>query len=209
MSKQEPRLRVARIVKATRTEGPGLRSAVWFAGCSIRCDGCFNPHLWHGGAGRSVDVSKLVESLCECEQIEGITLLGGEPFDQAQAAAQLALQIRMRELTVTTFTGFTFEELNASGDPHVRDLLAQTDLLIDGPFLRDQLDGGRPWVGSTNQRYWALTEVYADMAFLATQDALEVRVKADGSVLVNGWADTATLEALFADGFSRVRPRKT
>ena len=189
---------VSRWVSNTESEGPGNRFAVWVQGCSIRCPGCFNPHLWttRGGARYTpAELNGLVG-----DDVEGITLLGGEPFDQAASLAQFATLVRSRGLSVMTFTGFVLEDLRRSGDRSVSALLDQTDLLVDGRFEIDQLDLLRPWVGSRNQRFHALTARYEfvvdDLEEGLLSDQLEVRVSSDGTVRVNGWATDQSLETL-------------
>ena len=200
-------IRVGRLLARTDAEGPGTRAAVWVQGCTIRCPGCFNPHLWtaRGGADHTPDeLAAWVDP-----GVEGVTLLGGEPFDQAGPLARFAKLIRARGQTVMTFTGHRVEDLRAGGDPAAAALLDQTDLLVDGPFLRDRLDVDRPWVGSRNQRFHALTPRYAGLvADLASGpgDRLEIRVSPDGRVSVNGWATEAGLDVVL-DGLGRTRGR--
>jgi anaerobic ribonucleoside-triphosphate reductase activating protein len=135
--------------------------------------------------------------------VEGVTLLGGEPFEQAAPLARFADALRAAGLSVMTFTGYELPQLRqwALMRPDVAALLEATDLLADGPYLRDRPDTARPWVGSTNQGLHALTDRYADeISHLSRHaDRLEVRVESDGTVSVNGWAELAVLDELLAD----------
>ncbi|MFE6919673.1 4Fe-4S single cluster domain-containing protein [Nocardia sp. NPDC057663] len=192
------------MVTATAAEGPGIRTAIWVQGCAIRCAGCFNPHMWAPAGGDAVPVAEWIEQLIDdavTAQTEGITLLGGEPFDQAAPLARCAAAVRARGLSVMTFTGYTYADLRtwARHRRDIADLLAHTDLLADGPFRADLLDHRRPWVGSTNQGLRALTSRYADLDYAATPDRIEVRVGVDGMIEVNGWGDLESLDALLAD----------
>jgi anaerobic ribonucleoside-triphosphate reductase activating protein len=139
--------------------------------------------------GTKTSVSELVysiESAIEEHSIEGITLLGGEPFAHS-AASVLADEVRARGLSVMVFSGFTLSELKQKQAPDVDRLLAATDLLIDGPYLRDQPDSSRRWIGSSNQQIHFLTERYsADEAYWKQPDTLEIRLD-DGEVSVNGF----------------------
>ena len=195
-------VRVARFINRTEAEGPGTRSALWVQGCTIRCPGCFNPHLWGTHGGRMMAPERIAADIPL--DVEGLTLLGGEPFEQAEPLAELARLVQGRGQTVMTFTGYELDELRCAASPAVADLLNHTDLLVDGRFEVDRLDTARPWVGSTNQRFHALTARYADLAdrLAALPDRLEIRIALDGRVDVNGWADTASLEILF-DGLRR------
>lgn len=194
------RVAVARVVQSTSAEGPGVRAAIWVQGCSIRCPGCFNPHLWTGGR-HFVHVDDVAARVIPVAG-EGVTLLGGEPFDQAAPLAVIAERVQACGKSVMTFTGFRLEQLVqlAPTRPDVAALLAHTDLLVDGPYLQERLDVRRPWVGSTNQRFHHLSRRYADAheQLQHGSDRLEVRVLPDGSVEVNGWASAPALEALLA-----------
>ena len=86
--------------------------------------------------------------------MQGVTISGGEPFEQAAACAALARQVRELGLDVWTYSGYRYEQL-AEGipDPAARDLLDQTDVLVDGPFVQAQHSYQLPWRGSHNQRW--------------------------------------------------------
>jgi anaerobic ribonucleoside-triphosphate reductase activating protein len=174
------------VAPRTTVEGPGLRAAVWVQGCAIRCPGCVNPHLWNAVGGRECTVEEVMAEIRPDAALEGITLLGGEPFDQALRVAGLAAAAARRGLSVMTFTGYRYEELRERADAAA--LLAATDLLVDGPYLRDQPDHHRPWAGSTNQRFLALTPRYRRLVDELPDPVvpLEVHVSTDGRVQVVG-----------------------
>lgn len=193
-------MRVSRVVPHTVAEGPGSRFAVWFQGCSLECAGCFNPQLWPTAGGADLSAAALFSQL-NGDVVEGVTLLGGEPFEQAAQVAQFAEMVRGAGLSVMTFTGYTLERLRARSvlDPGIGRLLAATDLLVDGPYLVAKPDRLRPWVGSTNQRFHHLSDRYRHLGeHLEYPDRIEVRISADGTATVNGWAETAQLEDLLA-----------
>lgn len=194
----DPVIRIGAVVPRTRAEGPGTRFAVWVQGCSIRCDGCFNPHLWGVSGGTLTDVDVLVHQALS-SGVEGVTLLGGEPFEQADACAVFAEGVREAGLSVMVFTGFELERIVSDDAPSSASrLLAATDLLVDGPYDADRPDHDRPWVGSVNQRFHFLTHRYAHLEsdLTALPDRIEVRVKSTGEVAVNGWASVDVLDAL-------------
>jgi anaerobic ribonucleoside-triphosphate reductase activating protein len=181
----------------TCVEGPGQRAAIWVQGCSIRCPGCFNPHTWSADAGELMDTDTLSKLVTADRAIEGVTFLGGEPFDQAAGLALVGRQVRECGLSVMTFTGHRYEQLLADDCPGWRDLLSVTDLLVDGPYLRAMPDLRRPWVGSTNQRFIALTDRYLSLRWVDSPHiSLEIRLRPDGTVAVNGMADRANLKSL-------------
>lgn len=184
-------LNLAQVVPCTEAEGPGRRFAAWFQGCPLRCPGCCNPEMLSFTGGTPTRVSEILPRI-EAAGVEGITLLGGEPFAHADGGAELAKEVRRRGVGVMIFSGYTLEELRANPDPAVASLLAATDLLVDGPFLREKPDSTRRWVGSTNQRVHFLTDRYrADDPCWSKPNTLELRVHGN-EVTVNGFPSATT-----------------
>lgn len=132
------------------------------------------------------DVLQQIE-VAQSLDIEGITLIGGEPFAHAGPLSDLAQQVRKRGLSVMIFSGFTLTQLQKNTDVAVAALLDQTDLLVDGPYDRTQPDNTRRWIGSRNQQIHFLTDRYSpEDACWSQRDTLEVRW--DGkNLLVNGF----------------------
>jgi anaerobic ribonucleoside-triphosphate reductase activating protein len=183
-------LSVAQVVPATEAEGPGLRFALWFQGCPLRCPGCCNPEMltFEGGVRVSVaEVVRQVEEAARDHGVEGITLLGGEPFAHAAGAAGLARALKERGLSVMIFSGFTLEEIQKVPDPAAAELLALTDILVDGPYVREQPETRRRWIGSANQRIHFLSDRYrADDPRWLLPNTLEIRLRGR-ELSVNGF----------------------
>jgi anaerobic ribonucleoside-triphosphate reductase activating protein len=182
-------MRIAQVVPCTEAEGPGKRFAVWFQGCPLRCPGCCNPEFlpFRGGETRTLaDLTARLWQARDVSGVEGITLLGGEPFAHAPAAAALARAARDRGLSVMAFSGYTLEQLRESPEPAVGELLALTDILVDGPYLRDQPDTERRWIGSRNQRIHFLTDRYHYDEQWRRRNTLEIRM-VGGEITVNGF----------------------
>ncbi|HXG08367.1 MAG TPA: 4Fe-4S single cluster domain-containing protein [Gemmataceae bacterium] len=176
----EPVLQVAQIVPCTEAEGPGRRFALWFQGCPLRCPGCCNPEMLPFEGGQAVPAGAVVEQLRSAaaqDGIEGITLLGGEPTAHAAGAAFLARAARAMGLSVMVFSGFTLAEIRRMPDPHVHDLLAHTDILVDGPYVRELPETRRRWIGSSNQQVHFLSDRYrADDPSWQLPNTLEIRL---------------------------------
>ena len=182
-------LQVAQNVPCTEAEGPGRRVALWFQGCPLRCPGCCNPEFIPFAGGEAMTLADVLRQLDDArgQGIEGITLLGGEPLAHAAGSAALARAARERGLTVMVFSGYTIEDARAKADPDVEAVLAHTDILVDGPYVREHPDATRRWVGSTNQRIHFLSDRYrADDPCWRERNTLEIRVRGD-SVSVNGF----------------------
>ncbi len=144
------KLRVAGIVEDSIVDGPGLRLTVFAQGCGRRCPGCHNPDTWDPSAGTEVETENILEMMTANPLLDGLSLSGGEPFDQAAAFAGLARGARKKGYHVMAWSGYTFEEL--ARDPVRRQLLEAVDVLVDGPFVLEERSLDLPWRGSKNQR---------------------------------------------------------
>lgn len=134
-------------------DGPGRRSVVQVAGCSIRCAGCYVPETHDRGNGELISISLIVEEIISRrDEIDGVTVLGGEPFDQASSVAELVSRLKNQDFHVAIYTGNTVDQLIGRCDPCVSYILTHIDLLIDGPFKSSLVDGAGEYRGSSNQR---------------------------------------------------------
>ena len=189
-------LQIAQIVPATEAEGPGLRFAIWFQGCPLRCPGCCNAEMlpFDGGQRVSVeDILSQVEDAVRSHSVEGVTLLGGEPLAHAAGAVVLARELSPRGLSVMIFSGYTLDEARRLPDPAVHELLAMTDILVDGPYLRDQPETRRRWIGSANQQIHFLSDRYrADDPRWLLPNTLEIRLRGP-ELTVNGFPAKAAV----------------
>lgn len=193
----DPVVQTHRLLLRTEAEGPGARAALWVQGCTIGCPGCFNAATWDPAGGFPMRVSEIARRVACAPDIEGITLVGGEPFQQAAALADLAGRCRARGLSVVTFTGYCHEVLAQSARPDWRALLDATDLLLAGPYVARLRDFSRPWVGSANQEFVFLTDRYRHLAadLGKIPNRLEVSVGAGGRVALNGLPEPAEVGA--------------
>lgn len=150
-------LNVAHLLVASRANGPGLRTVIWVQGCSLRCAGCRNPDLWQPALRRVLPVDDLARwSMARGGR--GLTLSGGEPFEQSRPLASLCRTWRAAGRDVVAFSGFTRAELEAGVRPFTRDLLAEVDLLVDGPFVAAERSVDDVLRGSRNQRLHFLSD---------------------------------------------------
>lgn len=147
-------LRVAGVVEESFVDGPGIRFVVFAQGCPHRCPGCHNPQTHAYGGGLEIELRDILHRMAENPLLDGLSLSGGEPFEQAVPFAELAAGARARGYDVMVWSGYTFEFLMAHRDerPGWRRLLAASDVLVDGPFLIGQRSMELPYRGSRNQR---------------------------------------------------------
>ncbi|MBQ8487963.1 MAG: anaerobic ribonucleoside-triphosphate reductase activating protein [Prevotella sp.] len=143
-------LRILDIVEDTMVDGPGFRTSIYCAGCRHQCPGCHNPQSWAFDGGRDMTVDQLMRVIMADPYTQGVTFSGGDPMYQAAAFAELARQIhRHTQKNVWCYTGFLFESLIHDDQ---RELLAELDVLVDGPFLQALHDPDLLFRGSSNQR---------------------------------------------------------
>lgn len=147
-------LRIAGITEESIVDGPGIRFVVFAQGCRHNCPGCHNPQTHAMDGGITVTVDEMLEQMKQNPLLDGITLSGGDPFEQAKGFRELASRAREAGYHVVTYTGYTYEQLKEKADyqPDWAGLLRNTDLLIDGPFIKDLHDPLLVFRGSENQR---------------------------------------------------------
>ena len=142
--------------------GEGVRVTLFVSGCTHRCPGCFQPQTWDFTYGQpfTAETEERLLSLLAPEYVNGLTLLGGEPFEPENQRALVPFLRRVRERfpekNVWCFTGFTYEELLTEGN-HPRcevtdELLSLLDVLVDGRFVEELKNIGLRFRGSSNQR---------------------------------------------------------
>ena len=190
-------LDVYKVLKKTTVEGPGTRFCIWVQGCKKHCPGCFAKETWAFGVGKKYSVEDLFKQIKSEKNIEGVTFLGGEPFEQADELSRLAALIKQENLSIVCFTGYTIEEKKKKNSSSVDSFLKNIDLLIDGGFEKDNFDLSRPWVGSSNQRYLYLTDFYSPEDIKSYKNKVEARISSDGRLEFNGMGDFEAIREKF------------
>lgn len=141
-------LRVLDIIDGTTVDGPGFRTAIYFAGCRHNCPGCHNPESWNFEGGREMSVKQLLAIIAENDM--DVSLSGGDPVYQIEALRPLCKGIKEQGKTIWLYTGFLFEELWEKADG--RELFKYIDVVVDGPFIEALRDTSLLFRGSSNQR---------------------------------------------------------
>ena len=158
-------MQIAQVVACTEAEGPGKRFAVWFQGCPLRCPGCCNPEFLPFRGGQSNRRRR--NGRADRRERGKKRASRGSRFSEAnrsptqRVGVALARIAKEMSLSVMVFSGYTIEELRGRREPEVAELIALTDILVDGPYDRDRPDTERRWIGSTNQRIHFLTDRYS------------------------------------------------
>lgn len=183
-------LNLASIRLCTESEGPGKRLAIWVQGCEKRCPGCCNPDMQVIRKKIVVDTKDLIELIDKSmatDEIEGLSFIGGEPMLQAKGLSEVAMWAHSVGLTVLVFTGYLLSELKAMENDSIEKLLSVIDILVDGPFLQEQYDDERDWVGSKNQIVHFLSAAYkAGIEYEKQSHKMELLIS-EKNLLINGW----------------------
>ena len=142
--------------------GPGVRVSLFVSGCTNHCEHCFQPQTWdfHYGHPFTAETEEKILAMLAPSYIRGLTLLGGEPFEPENQRTLVHFVRRVRERVpakdIWAFSGFTWEELHTDG-AHPRcsvtdELLAMTDVLVDGRYVEAKKNIRLRFRGSENQR---------------------------------------------------------
>ncbi|MBQ9246155.1 radical SAM protein [bacterium] len=177
--------RIYKILKHTKVEGPGIRYCIWFQGCSKHCKGCWAKNTWDYNGGKEYDAQDILVDILSTPNIEGITFLGGEPFEQPEVIKFLAENVQKKGLSVLCFTGNEMQSIKEK----YSDILKNIDILIDGHFDEQKKDYSRPWVGSSNQKYYFLSQRYNPSILEEYKNKIEVNIQKNGMVFINGMGD--------------------
>ena len=143
------------VVENEHLYGPGKRLLLFTQGCSLRCKGCTNQHLWEFGKGIDVTIEEILN---QCADLDGITLHGGEPLDQANVLVELIKKLKQQGKTVILFTGYIFKELNKVQ----KQAWTSSDMVISGRYEEQNRNIYLQFRGSTNQKVFTHKGKYKD-----------------------------------------------
>jgi anaerobic ribonucleoside-triphosphate reductase activating protein len=164
--------------------GPGIRYVIWTQGCNLACEGCWNKQFWPKG-GTPATITDLVKEIRQVKGIEGITILGGEPLQQANASLELIRSVKALGLTVFMYTGYEPEEF----DETMQACFDSSDIVVTGRYIESQRNVVLRWRGSTNQVLHCPTGRYS-LSELNEQNEVEIVVNEDGTIELYGYPDS-------------------
>ena len=151
------KIRLYMIIPNTYVLGPGRRFGIWVQGCNKHCKGCLAPDSWDKNGGYETSITDLAEEILSVDDIEGITISGGEPFLQQDALCELIKKVRERkDIGVILYTGMNFAEIKDTA------LARYADLIVDGEYILE-LNDNKSLRGSSNQNIIFITERYKDV----------------------------------------------
>lgn len=176
-------LRVHDLVPFTKANGPGARACLWLQGCSLACPGCFNPETHDFAAGKARDCEELAREILALPNIEGVTVSGGEPLQQASGLMSLLEIIRSESnLSVIIFSGFHSTEIETM--PCAAELKSLCDVVVAGRYM-EQKHLGKGLLGSSNQQILLYSDRYSLLDFEDLPPS-EVIIAEDGTIILSG-----------------------
>ena len=188
-------INIAAMAGRTQALGPGMRAVVWVQGCPLNCRGCLAP-AWIPFVPATLMTPEQILERLDVDNITGMTFSGGEPMEQSAGLAALARLARQKkDLDLICFTGYRYERLVKNPpNPGVTELLAEVDVLIDGPFIRS-LNDSVGLRGSSNQRVIHLTSRLKDYDLESSTRKVEIHVS-DGELAFIGIPTPGILSAI-------------
>ena len=142
----------AKINKNDIANGAGVRVSLFVSGCRNHCIGCHNPEAWDFSYGQpfTAETEKEIIEALRPPWIQGLSVLGGEPFEKENQKALISFLKRIRQefpdKDIWLYSGYTYERVQGE------EILKYADVLVDGPFLLGQKDISLAFRGSRNQR---------------------------------------------------------
>ena len=157
-------MNVARILYPVQVLGPGNRVGIWVAGCSRGCKGCSNPELWKQRPEYEISVNQLasiIEGLACDHGIDGFTISGGEPMNQAKELEELIERLSDISFDILIYTGYRLQELKEMNNRAIESVLAKISVLVDGEYI-EELNDSTFLRGSSNQKVHVLNPKYQE-----------------------------------------------
>ncbi len=174
------------IITETYVEGLGKRCAIWFQGCRKRCKGCLNQDTWSFQKGTLYSIPEIMEIIDKIKNLDGVTILGGEPFEQFDALNVLLDSLYEKNISVILFTGYYLDELNLLYPNVINKIAKKCDVLIDGPYI-ENLKIKHQYIGSSNQQIYVFNKRYEYLKCTADDKIeFEIRIKKNGALQMNG-----------------------
>lgn len=146
-------MRYNKIRKMDIADGPGVRVSIFMQGCTFNCKNCFNPetHDFNGGKEFTDSTINRVLELCENENVEGLSILGGEPMNpkNIEGTTKLAKAFKQKfpDKNLWAWSGFRFDK-----ELKDKEVVKYLDVLVDGQYMDDLHNPTLKWKGSSNQR---------------------------------------------------------
>jgi anaerobic ribonucleoside-triphosphate reductase activating protein len=158
-------MQYAGLIKNDFSAAPGVSVSFYTQGCPHRCPGCHNPETWdfNGGQEFTADIlNEIIDALQANNIKRSLCIMGGEPLclENEFLTCMIIKHVKERlpDVPVYIWTGYTYEQILSSSNPHLKAILELTDYIIDGPYIEAERDITLPMRGSSNQQIINLKE---------------------------------------------------
>lgn len=178
-------LNIFDVEASSKIYGPGSRVVIWVQGCKLRCKGCWNTEMWSFETNQLISINDLYKFIVEQKEIEGITLIGGEPMHQSEELVKLCKKIQNIGLSVVLFTGYNIEEIQKDSG---KELLSLSDIIIAGPYIEEERNIYIQWRGSENQIVIFNTDRYKGYE-IDDANYCEIELNENGEVIISGFPE--------------------
>jgi anaerobic ribonucleoside-triphosphate reductase activating protein len=177
-------MNIAHIEDKSLIYGPGVRFVIWVQGCSIHCKGCWNKEMWSFEKKNEISLDEIISEIKkEINFIEGVTILGGEPFDQYEELFALVKKIKDLDLSIILYTGYTIAELKEKQQTIIFDFV---DVLITGRYEVNNRTVEAGLIGSSNQEIMFLTNRYTKNDLPGINES-EISIEESGKINIYGY----------------------
>ncbi|MDA0525437.1 4Fe-4S single cluster domain-containing protein [Methanococcoides alaskense] len=178
---------IAHIEHGSEIYGPGKRFVIWFQGCSLACPGCWNKSMWSFEPCNLVEREKLLHEILAYSELDGLTVLGGEPLEQAHNLYWLLTSLQEKNVSVMLYTGYQMDEIK--NDNLKSKICEMADILVSGRYKEDERDLNLKWRGSRNQILLVQNEIYNDLDLDDGTNQVEITIDEFGTINVLGYPD--------------------
>jgi len=179
-------MNIAHLEEYSFIYGPGCRYVIWVQGCSIHCKGCWNKEMWSFETKKEFSVNELINRILkEKEFIDGVTILGGEPFDQYNELLKLSKHIHENELSLILYTGYEKEELKSK---NYLEIVNYIDILISGRYNEKYRNMQLGLIGSSNQTIEFYSDRYCQNDLSETNE-VEITIANSGKIELYGYPE--------------------
>lgn len=185
---------LAHIEPQSHIYGPGVRFVIWLQGCALACEGCWNKEMWSFKAKKLIHREHLLQQILSQQDLQGITLLGGEPLHQSNNLLWLLEKVRLEsKLTTFVFTGY--EEIELQSQDVFTTLFELCDILAIGRYDASQRNTSQQWIGSNNQRL-IFPPTSREKVNPQAINQVEIIIEEDGAIRVLGFPDEKLLSII-------------
>jgi len=174
--------------------GPGKRFVIWTQGCNLACKGCWNRETWSFKNNLLFSSTKLLNLILKYKNdIEGVTILGGEPLLQKESLFDFIKLIKKEtELSIMLYTGFEKTEFTALD----KKIISKIDILIAGRYIEEKRNLFLTWRGSSNQKIEFITDRYNKNDIPFESNMIEIDINLDGSIKLMGYPNKKMLDLI-------------